>query len=115
MSEEENSEHFQVENDTEPIIPEVIEPQSFFARKKWEILGGILALTSSLVYTFNGLFIQKFKLDFVDTLFVRSSIQTPLLLIFLLIRKKPLLLKFDENATNFTKAKKYFILVIQVS
>ena len=39
--------------------------------KKWSIVGGILALSSSIVYTFYGLLIKEFKLDFVDNMVVR--------------------------------------------
>ena len=75
------------------------------------ILGGILALTSSLVYTFYGILIKKFQLDFVDTLFIRSMIQTPLTIIFVKMRGKKLFLEFSEDATRREKVGKYMVLV----
>ena len=82
------------------------------SRKKWlPILGGILALTSSLVYTFYGILIKKFQLDFVDTLFIRSMLQTPLTIIFVKMRGKKLFLEFSEDATRGEKVGKYMVLV----
>ena len=75
------------------------------------ILGGILALTSSLVYTFYGILIKKFQLDFVDTLFIRSMLQTPLTIIFVKMRGKKLFLEFSEDATRGEKVGKYMVLV----
>ena len=75
------------------------------------ILGGILALTSSLVYTFYGILIKKFALDFVDTLFIRSMMQTPITIAFVKMRGKNLLLEFSENATQGEKVRKYMVLI----
>jgi len=80
--------------------------------KRWSIFGGILALGSSLMYTFYGILIKKFDLDFVDNMFVRSMIQIPLLLIFLTLRRKSLLLTFSEEASRSEKVKKYLILLV---
>ena len=63
--------HDEDHSDTQPIIQEDPEVQEIRSRK-WPIIGAILALTSSLIYAFNGLLIKTFQLDFVDTLFVRS-------------------------------------------
>ena len=63
-------------------------PEEVPVRKKWAVLGAVLALTSSLVFTFYGLLIKQFKLDFVDTLFVRSITQTTLAIIFVKIKVK---------------------------
>ena len=83
--------------------------------KKWPIIGAILALTSSLVYAFNGLLIKTFKLDFVDTLFVRSVLQTIFLFILLKVRKIPILLEFSPEEERNGRIKKYLILIFQVS
>ena len=80
-------------------------------RKKWAVLGAVLALSSSLVFTFYGLLIKQFKLDFVDTLFVRSITQTTLAIIFVKIKGKTLFLKFPEDATCREKTKRYMILI----
>ena len=79
--------------------------------KRWPIFGGILALGSSLMYTFYGIQIKKFNLDFVDNMFVRSMIQIPLLVIFLILRRKSLLLEFSEEATRRDKVIKYLVLI----
>jgi len=107
---------FVIESDTLPIINEEgSERQSQNetpSRKKWlPILGGILALTSSLVYTFYGILIKKFQLDFVDTLFIRSMLQTPLTIIFVKMRGKKLFLEFSEDATRGEKVLKYMVLI----
>ena len=94
--------------DTEPIVvAEEAEVQPVISNRKWTVLGVILALLSSLVYTFNGLLIKKFNLDFVDTIFVRSVVQIPVLIIFLTIRKKTLTLEFPDDASHSEKVKSY--------
>ena len=100
--------------DTQPIIvPEEAE-ESPRSSRKWAILGATLALTSSLVYGFNGLLIKTFKLDFVDTLFVRSTLQTIFLFGLIKIRKIPIFLTFSEEDDQKYKIKKYCILIFQV-
>ena len=79
--------------------------------KKWSILGGILALSSSIVYTFYGLLIKEFNLDFVDNMVVRSVLQIPLVVIFVKLRGKNILLEFPEHATKREKVKKYMVLI----
>ena len=101
-------------SDTQPIIPEDPEVQEVRSRK-WPIIGAILALTSSLVYAFNGLLIKTFKLDFVDTLFVRSVLQTIFLFILLKVRKIPIFLQFSPEEERNGRIKKYLILIFQVS
>jgi len=114
---------FIIESDTLPIINDedrserqivngtTVHPEEMPVRKKWAALGAVLALSSSLVFTFYGLLIKQFKLDFVDTLFVRSVTQTTLALIFVKIKGKNLLLKFPEDTTCREKTKRYMILI----
>ena len=86
-------------------------PEEVPVRKKWAALGAVLALSSSLVFTFYGLLIKQFKLDFVDNLFVRSVTQTTLAIIFVKIKGENLFLKFPEDATCREKTKRYMILI----
>ena len=79
--------------------------------RRWPIFGGILALGSSLMYTFYGILIKKFNLDFVDNMFVRSMIQIPLLMVFVILRRKSLFLEFSEEATRREKVMKYLVLM----
>ena len=88
-----------------------VHPEEIPVRKNWAVLGAVLALSSSLVFTFYGLLIKEFKLDFVDTLFVRSITQTTLAIIFVKIKGKNLFLKFPEDATCREKTKRYMILI----
>ena len=83
-----------IENsDTQPIIvPDIAQTELPPPSRKRAIIGAILALTSSLVYGFNGLLIKTFKLDFVDTLFVRSTLQTLFLFALIKLRKIPIFL-----------------------
>jgi len=124
MGEEDSHENgFVIESDTLPIINDedrserqivngtTVHPEEMPVRKKWAALGAVLALSSSLVFTFYGLLIKQFKLDFVDTLFVRSVTQTTLALIFVKIKGKNLLLKFPEDTTCREKTKRYMILI----
>ena len=107
-------------SDTQPIIvPDIVEaesphPSPSTSSKKWAIIGGTLALTASLVYAFTGLLIKTFKLDFVDTLFVRSTLQTIFLFALIKVRKIPILLTFAEPEDQKYKIKKYCILIFQV-
>ena len=107
-------------SDTQPIIvPDIVEaesphPSPSTSSKKWAIIGGTLALTASLVYAFTGLLIKTFKLDFVDTLFVRSTLQTIFLFALIKVRKIPILLTFAEPEDQNYKIKKYCILIFQV-
>ena len=112
----ENAEEYsENQTDTEPIVDtEEVQVQPVISNRKWTALGCILALLSSLVYTFNGLLIKKFNLDFVDTIFVRSVVQIPVLIIFLTVRKKNLTLEFPQDASHSEKVKKYKILITQV-
>ena len=105
-----------IENsDTQPIIvPDVVETELPPPSRKRAIIGAILALTSSLVYGFNGLLIKTFKLDFVDTLFVRSTLQTIFLFALIKLRKIPIFLTFSEPEDKKYKIKKYCILIFQV-
>ena len=107
-------------SDTQPIIvPDIVEaesphPSPSTSSKKWAIIGGTLALTASLVYAFTGLLIKTFKLDFVDTLFVRSTLQTIFLFALIKFRQIPILLTFSEPEDKKYKIKKYCILIFQV-
>ena len=105
-----------IENsDTQPIIvPDVVETELPPPSRKRAIIGAILALTSSLVYGFNGLLIKTFKLDFVDTLFVRSTLQTIFLFALIKLRQIPIFLTFSEPEDKKYKIKKYCILIFQV-
>jgi len=124
MGEEDSHENgFVIESDTLPIINDedrserqivngtTVHSEEIPVRKKWAVLGAVLALSSSLVFTFYGLLIKQFKLDFVDTLFVRSITQTTLAIIFVKIKGKTLFLKFPEDATCREKTKRYMILI----
>jgi len=107
---------FVIEPDNLPIINEnQTEPEEEhiegISPKKWAILGGILALSSSAAYTFYGLLIKAFQLDFVDILFVRSMLQLPLTIAFVKLRGKTLLPEFAEHATRGEKIKKYSVLI----
>ena len=106
-----------VESDIQPILKSSSKEgqiKELSSSKKWAVIGGILALTSSLVFTFYGLLIKKFHMDFVDTLFVRSLIQTPLLVVFVKIRRQNLfVLEFSEDTTSVEKVKKYCVLIGQ--
>lgn len=114
MSEENGEESGETEQNQDDIEEPLIEPQ-VSSNSKWKkILGAFMALGSSLVFTFNGLLIKKFQLDLVDTLFVRSMIQSTLLLIFLQIRGISFCPMFDEGTTAKNKCWIYFILVFQV-
>ena len=63
------------------------------------------------MYTFYGILIKKFNLDFVDNMFVRSMIQIPLLMVFVILRRKSLFLEFSEEATRREKVMKYLVLM----
>ena len=53
-------------------------------------------------------------MNFVDTLFIRSLIQTPLLILFVKIRRKNLfVLEFSEDTTSVETLKKYCVLIGQ--
>jgi len=109
-------EGFLVESDTRPIIENenttsTNKEQNVVWSKRWPIFGGILALGSSLMYTFYGILIKKFNLDFVDNMFVRSMIQIPLLMVFVILRRKSLFLEFSEEATRREKVMKYLVLM----
>ena len=65
-----------VRSDIEPILKSSSKERQIrelSSSKKWAVIGGILALASSLFFTFYGFLIKKFQV-FVDTLFVRSLI-----------------------------------------
>ena len=106
-----------VRSDIEPILKSSSKERQIrelSSSKKWAVIGGILALTSSLVFTFYGFLIKKFHMDFVDTLFIRSLIQTPLLILFVKIRHQNLfVLEFSEDTTSVERLKKYFVLIGQ--
>jgi drug/metabolite transporter (DMT)-like permease len=106
-----------VRSDIEPILTSSSKERQIrelSSSKKLAVIGGILALTSSLLFTFYGLFIKKFHMNFVDTLFVRSLIQTPLLILFVKIRGQNLfVLEFSEDTTRVERLKKYFVLIGQ--
>ena len=78
--------------------------------KKWSILGGVLALSSSLGYTFYGLLIKEFDLNFIDNMFFRSVLQILLVGTFFKLRGKSLLLEFQDHVTKKDKIKKYTVL-----
>ena len=106
-----------VESDIEPILKSSStegQIRELSSSKKWAVIGGILALTSSLFFTFYGLLIKKFHMDFVDILFLRSLIQTPLLILFVKIRRRNLfVLEFSEDTTSVERLKKYCVLIGQ--
>ena len=112
-----NNQENVINNDTDPIIAdeEEILARQNSSRNKWAILGGFFALSSSLVYTFYGLLIKQFNVDFVDTLFVRSVIQTVLISVYVKIRKKNLFPVFDHGEDKWYIVKKYSVLILQVS
>ena len=106
-----------VESDTKPILKSSSKDgqiRELSSSKKWAVVGGILALTSSLFFTFFGFLIKKFNMNFVDTLFVRSLIQIPLLILFVKIRRQNLfILEFSEDTTSVERLKKYCVLIGQ--
>ena len=106
-----------VESDIKPILKSSSKDgqiRELSSSKKWAVVGGILALTSSLFFTFFGFLIKKFNMNFVDTLFVRSLIQTPLLILFVKIRHQNLfILEFSEDTTSVERLKKYCVLIGQ--
>ena len=84
------------------------------SKYKWEILGGFLSLSSGFLYAFYKLSIKEFNVNFVDTIFVRSSIQTFLASIFIVIKKKNFFPVFEDGKDKWFICKQYSILVLQV-
>ena len=88
--------------------------KQWLSKHKWAILGGIFALSSNVAYTFYGLFIKQFDVNFVDTLFVRSLIQTILVSFYIVITQKNFFPRFENGEEKWFICKKYFILILQV-
>ena len=108
-----------VDSDKVPLLGEFHseEENSFkesLSKYKWEILGGFLSVTSGFVYTFYKLSIKEFNVNFVDTIFVRSSIQTLVASIFIVIKQKNFFPVFEDGEDKWFICKQYSIFVLQV-